>query len=258
MTDERPWWRALYDDLLAEVLLVRGDDGEVEETIRFVASALDVSPGDRIFDQCCGIGSLSIPLGRAGFTVIGVDLGDGYAARGQRLADEEGLDVSLVAGDAFVFTPTAPCHGAINWWTSFGYADSDADNARMLARAHDALVPGARFILDTMNVPGVLNRFLPEVVTERDTPLGHVTLTRTSHYDAVRGVMEKVWRYRLDDGRVVEHQSSVRAYTPPELARLFGDVGFANVRFVGSIRGEALSLESPRCIVIAQKPEVAR
>ncbi len=256
MNDAKDWWHDLYDDLLAEVLLVRKDDAEVEATLRFVAGALDVSPGDRIFDQCCGIGSLAVPLGRAGFEVVGVDLGEGYAARGQRVADDEGLSVRLVAGDAFTFLPERPVHGAINWWTSFGYASADEDNTRMLARAFEALVPGGRFALDTMNVPGVLHRFLPEVVTERDTALGPIRLTRRSRYDATAGVMHKVWRYALADGREVEHESQVRAYTPPELGRLLESVGFGRLRFVGSVNGEALTLESPRCIVIAEKPKV--
>lgn len=254
MTATEQWWRELYDELLAEVLLVRGDGDEVERTIRFVAGALDVSPGDRIFDQCCGIGSLAIPLGRAGFEVVGVDLGEGYAARGQRVADSEGLDVRLVAGDAFEHVPDEPCRGAINWWTSFGYAMRDEENIRMLARAFESLVSGSRFALDTMNVPGVLRRFMPEVVTERETSMGPVRLTRTSTYDAERGVMEKRWHYELVDGRIIEHESSVRAYTPPELERLLLSAGFTSVRFVGSVGGEALTLESPRCIAIAERP----
>jgi hypothetical protein len=109
-----------------------------------------------------------------------------------------------------------------------------------------------------MNVPGILHRFLPEVVTERDTSLGHLRLVRESRYDAPAGVMEKVWRYELEDGRVVRHESSVRAYTPPELARLLTETGFVDLRFVGSIDGEPLTLESPRCIAIARKPRARR
>jgi len=254
LTADGQWWRALYDDLLAEVLLVRDDEAEVARTVRFLAGALDLSPGARIFDQCCGIGSLSLPLAREGFTVVGVDLGEGYAARGQRAAETEDLAVDLRAGDAFEFVPDPPCDGAINWWTSFGYAATDAENRRMLERACEALKPGAAFALDTMNVPGVLCRFLPEVVTERETPLGPIRLVRESRYDAATGVIHKVWSYALADGRTVRHESSVRAYTPPELCRLLAEAGFEDVRFVGSVEGEGLSRESSRCIAIARRP----
>ncbi len=259
MTAGPEWWRALYDDLLAEVLLVRGgndggDNDEVAQTIAFLIAALELVPGARVFDQCCGIGSLSLPLARAGFDVVGVDLGRGYAERGMRDAEAAGLRLELHEGDAFTFVPDRPCHGVINWWTSFGYADSDDGNRRMLARAFEALVPGGVFALDTMNVPGVLARFRPRVEIARDTALGYVRLVRDSVYDAATGVMHKVWTYTLADGREVRHESRVRAYTPPELARLLGEAGFCEVRFVGSVDGDAFSIDSPRCIAIARRP----
>jgi SAM-dependent methyltransferase len=254
MTAEGEWWRALYDDLLAEVLLVRADPEEVTETIGFLAAHLDVARGDRLFDQCSGIGSLSVPLARAGFEVVGVDLGAGYAERGSEAALAEGLVVDLRRADAFEFVPERPCRGAFNWWTSFGYAATDDENRRMLECARAALEPGCSFALDTMNVPGVLARFEPRVVTSRETRLGPIELVRESRYDVPGGFIHKEWRYQLADGQTVRHESRVRAYTPPELARLLEEAGFEAVRFVGSTNGEALTLSSPRCIALARRP----
>ena len=53
------WWHTLYDGLLADVLLER-EPGEVDETLRFLVDALQLRPGQRVFDQCC-------QLLRAGF-----------------------------------------------------------------------------------------------------------------------------------------------------------------------------------------------
>jgi SAM-dependent methyltransferase len=248
------WWRELYDDLLADVLLERASQAEVERTLAFLADALSVAPGARLFDQCCGIGSLAVPLAARGYDVVGVDLAPRYIARAQAAAAAAGVTGAWHAADAFAFVPAPVCDGAFNWWTSFGYARGDADNARMLARAFEALAPGGRFALDFMNVPGVLRGFRPRVVTERDTPRGRVTLTRTSRYDAATGLLHKKWHYRLATGQEIAHPSTVRAYTPPELVRLLGAAGFAQVRLVGDVDGSPLTLASPRCIAVATRP----
>jgi hypothetical protein len=38
------WWAALYDDLLAEVLLDRASIAEVDATLDFLTGALEIQP----------------------------------------------------------------------------------------------------------------------------------------------------------------------------------------------------------------------
>ncbi|HRI09354.1 MAG TPA: methyltransferase domain-containing protein [Nannocystaceae bacterium] len=253
-----PWWHDLYDDLLADVLLVRGDADEVEATLDFLARSLELRPGARVFDQCCGIGSLALPLAARGYEVVGVDLIPGYIERARACADGQGLSATFVAADAFTFVPDAPCDGAFNWWTGFGYADADADNLEMLVRVREALRPGARFVLDTMNAPGLLRDFQPHVVRRRQTPRGEVILVRESALDLRAGAITKTWTYFLPDGRRVSHPSRVRLYMPHELVRLFSAAGFVEVELLGDVDGRPLALSSPRCIVRARAPEESR
>ena len=128
------WWTTLYDEHLTEVLLVRKDHVELQKTLRFLHTHLRLQPGARIFDQCCGIGSLAVPLAGQSFRVSGCDLGQGYFKRAKEETLRAGLDVDLHHADAFDYVPSEPCDAAFNWWTSFGYADSDTRNAD--AHAH--------------------------------------------------------------------------------------------------------------------------
>ena len=48
MTD---WWSALYDDVLADVLLEGTSPEEVAATVRFLVDVLGLEPGARVFDQ---------------------------------------------------------------------------------------------------------------------------------------------------------------------------------------------------------------
>jgi SAM-dependent methyltransferase len=251
----KPWWHDLYDDLLAEVLLVRADRAELDATLRFITEKLGVGPSDRVLDQCCGIGSLALELASRGLSVVGVEQSAPYVERALATARERGLFVDLVAADARDWLPKKRVRGAFNWWTSFGYSEDDRDNARLLDRAFEALEPGGRFLLDTMNVPGVLRSFQEETVTRRATPRGEIVLLRRSRIDARAGVMRKRWSYVLPDGNVVEKQESVvRLYLPHTLAEMLEAAGFRDVELFGDVTGRPLELDSHRCILLAKKP----
>jgi SAM-dependent methyltransferase len=254
------WWTDLYDDALADVLLEHDD---VDATIRFLVDTLAIRPGDRVFDQCCGIGRLAVPLAAWGAEVIGVEQAPRYVERARargssprRVAGEAPpkdsavrSTATFVVGDAFDYVPP-PCAAAFNWWTSFGYVEDDAGNTRMLRRAFDALVPGGRFALDFLNVPGILARFRSHEITRRDD----VVMLRESRLDLARGVIHKTWTFVFPDGRRVARPSSVRLYTPDRLAQLFADAGFADLRVLGGVDGQPIALDSPRCIVVGTKP----
>ncbi len=254
MTSPRPegWWSALYDDWLADQLLVR-EPGEVDATLAFLCARLEIGPGARVLDQCCGIGSIALPLAAQGMRVVGVDQAETYIARATREARERRLEASFVAADACRFVPAEPVDAAFNWWTSFGYFDDDDANLAMLARAFDALVPGGRFALDTMNVPGVLRAFQRDVVLRRETPRGEVLLLRESAIDLPRGRMLKRWTYFVGGERKVEHESSVKLYMPDVVAGMLRRAGFVDVQLLGSLAGEPASLDSPRLIALARR-----
>jgi ubiquinone/menaquinone biosynthesis C-methylase UbiE len=247
------WWSALYDDWLAEQLLVR-EPGEVDATLAFLVERLHLRRGARVLDQCCGVGSVALALAAWGAEVVGVDQARGYVDRAARDAKERGLRAELVAADACRFVPSAPVDAAFNWWTSFGYFDDDDDNRAMLARAFDALAPGGRFALDTMNAPELLRAFQRDVVVRRKTPRGNVTLLRESAMDLARGRLLKRWTYFLDGVERVRHESSVRLYMPDAVAAMLRSVGFTDVELLGGIAGEPLTIDSARLIAVARRP----
>jgi SAM-dependent methyltransferase len=245
------WWEELYDDLLARVLLERPADAEIEETARFLARVLAIGPGARVFDQCCGIGRIASAMAALGANVVGLDQALLYVERARAKAPP---GVEIRRGDAFEVGVEPPCDGAYNWGTSYGYAASDAENARMIERAFESLRPGARFALDVPNAPGLIRDFRPTHVDRCPMDGGEVVLVRESSLDVLHSVLRKRWCYFLPDGRKVERTSVVRLYHPHELRATFERSGFEGVTFLGSVRGEPLTVESPRCIVVARRP----
>jgi len=249
------WWATLYDDALADMLLERADAASIERTIDFLRRVLAISPGDHVFDQCCGIGSLAVPLAIAGFRVTGVDQAARYIERATTAARRAEVTERgrFATGDAFAWRPDTPCDAAFNWWTSFGYAERDADNILMLRRAFDALVPGGRYALDFINLPQVLRDFQRHVALTRETPRGIVTLLRETELDLGLGYMRKTWQYFFPDGSRHNATSRLKLYLPHQLVDMLLAAGFEDVALYGDETGEALTIDSPRCIAVGRK-----
>ncbi|MFE6864541.1 class I SAM-dependent methyltransferase [Nocardia sp. NPDC057668] len=246
------WWADLYDDLLADQLLER-EAGTVEPTLDFLLDRLDLRPGDSVYDQCCGIGSLTIPLAARGLRALGVDQAAGYIERARWDAENAGVTAEFAAANACDFVPPEPVDAVFNWWTSFGYG-TDADNQRMLDRAFESLCPGGRFALDTMNLSGVLRGFQRDNVLHRETPRGRVLLLRETTIDLPSGRMLKDWTYFVDGHLETRHRSSVRLYLPDAVAAMLATAGFTDIDLLGDLTGAALTLDSPRLIALARRP----
>jgi SAM-dependent methyltransferase len=247
------WWKSLYDDLLAKILLNSTSETDIKKTVLFLQKALDINPGELVLDQCCGTGRLSIAMSKLGHKLIGVDLIDSYIqeAKQQSISNS---DCRFFCDDAFNFTSHEPVKAVFNWWTSFGYSESDSKNKQMLERAFESLEVGGKFALDFMNVPGLYRNFQPQVVTRINEPDGELTLIRESEIDHTTGILLKIWTYFLSDGRKVQHRSQVRLYSPHQLHELFAACGFENIQIFGDIDFSDIDLSSPRCIIIGRKP----
>lgn len=248
------WWTKFYDQHLATLLLVPASGKEVLQTCDFLEKVLKLNPEDRIFDQCCGTGRLSIELGLRDFSITGIDQADIYIQQAKRDATTHKIDAHYATADAFIYETDKLCDAAFNWWTSFGYSDDDQQNVKMLQRAYTSLRPGGLFALDYMNVPNLYRNFQPSMITRRKTDDGELVLLRESRIDSQLDILHKKWTYHLPSGEKVEHDSSTRLYTPRQLRQLFMESGFHDMHFYGDTDYSPLSLQSPRCIITGNKP----
>ncbi len=250
----RDWWPAFYDDVFADVVLETLHAETVDATVAFLVGVLGAGAGSRVLDQGCGVGRLAVPLARRGVFVVGVDQSAEYVRRARAAAGDAGVRCAIAHGDAERFVAPEPCDGAFNWATSFGHAESDARNVAMLRAAHDSLRPGGCFALDYPNVPGVLARFAPVMISRHVVPAGEVRVVRESSLDLRRGTLDQTWTYEMPSGERIARRGSTRLYAPHEIVRLLEEAGFGEVELAGSLRCEPLTLESERCIALARRP----
>ena len=204
----------------------------------------------RVFDICCGTGRHARPLAAKGCEVIGVDLSavSIQAARQQAQAQGLGERCRFHQGDIRDFDPPGECDLAINIFTSFGYFDSDQEDAVILAKAAQSLRPGGRFILDVANREAVIAGLHPR---HRQGPRGNYVI-EDSHLDLSAGRLISHWTFVRGKHRA-EHTISIRLYALHELIALVSAAGLRYLAAFGAFDGEPYSPRTPRCILVAEK-----
>ncbi len=240
------WYREWFGDEYLELYANRNEH-EAEAHIDFVERALGGDPGKprpgAVLDLACGAGRHTAALRRRGYRVLGVDLSVTLLIRGQ---------VPSVAGD-MRHLPFADGSFAwvLNFFTSFGYFESERENFLVLGEIARLLSPGGRFLIDLMNPHYALANLNPREV--QDVEGRRVEIDRW--YDAASQRLNKRIRVVPDQGPARTYLESVRAYQPEEVTVGLRWVGLALDQLYGSFRGEPYDRDSERLILVGKKPD---
>ncbi|MGE3727467.1 MAG: class I SAM-dependent methyltransferase [Candidatus Sericytochromatia bacterium] len=254
MSQVAPWWEAFYTNHYAETLF-QLDRNYLDSACDFIREHLQLQPGQTVLDQCCGIGNISLLLGKQGISVTGIEQSLAYVRQAQARAQQAKLNCQFIAADAFTYVSETPMDAAFNWHTSFGYTADDRQNRRMLETAFASLKPGGYFLLDFLNLPYVLKHFRATMITYHQTQEGDVEVIRESRPDLISGMLNQLWTfvYPQEERRQVQ-ETGTRMYLPYQLGEMLKQSGFELISYFGGLKGEPLSLDSSRCICLARRP----
>lgn len=245
------WSLALYDDLMIDLLLDRAAPGEIERDVDFLVERLQLPEHARVLDQGCGLGTHAAALARRGFRAHGVDLVPACIDEAKRRARNV-PDATFGCADVARFSSPLAYDGAYSLGSCIGHG-SDEDTRAQLAAAYESLVVGARYVVETLGIYGVLARFEPHSILRGHTRRGAVTLLRETSLDLARGLMHKRWTYLLEGGKSETHESTFRFYAPHELAERMQDAGFTVEAVLGGTHGAPLGRDDARMVLIARK-----
>lgn len=235
------WYKEWFGEDYLE-LYSNHDEGEAERHVDFVEALFEGSAPRAILDLACGAGRHTAALRRRGYRALGVDLSRTLLAQGKGLP--------RVAGDMRCLPFTAGSFDwVLNFFTSFGYFESERENRRVLEEVARVLVPQGRLMIDLFNREQVLAN-LQSSETRR---LGGRTVEIERWYDERNERVNK--RIRLTGGRSPSRTflESVRAFTPEEVGDALAGAGLSVVTRLGSFEGDAFAPDSPRLILVARK-----
>jgi len=248
LAERDPWYASWFgEEYLA--LYPERDDLEAQRQAQFVYGLLaPYAPKGRggILDLACGTGRHAVVLSRGGFPVAGVDLSAPLLerARARRAEPAPGF----VRADMRRLPFARGAFGAVvNFFTSFGYFEDPADDARVLSEVARLLAPGGAFLSDVFNASRVLASL---VSREEKTVAGERVSIRRSHDAATRRIEKEITMGTGPTART--YRERVRVYLRDELEALHRESGLAVTAAFGDFDGTPFDpRRSPRLILLA-------
>ncbi|MCA9532802.1 MAG: class I SAM-dependent methyltransferase [Myxococcales bacterium] len=252
-----PWWERFFDEDFAALWLHDDDPAEQRRRTEGLLRVLELGAGQWLFDQCCGVGRVAVPLVARGVNLLAVDSAAAYVdrarARCEALPPATRGSFHIALGDAFTYAPTRLCDAAINWYTSFGYVHDDTRNLRMLRAAYGALQPLGRFALDYPDMERVRAEFRPLTERRRETADGTFVALREARLDETRQMLVDRWTFTSPHGETRVAAGETRLFSREQLRELLARAGFEVLREVAPDE-VGYAPDAGRCIWLARRP----
>jgi SAM-dependent methyltransferase len=246
----KPWFEEVFDENYLRTLPFMTAQQTLRETA-FVKEALSPPAEGEVLDIACGYGRHAIELGQRGFRVTGLDLSLPLLIRAADEAQRRALSVNFVHADMREMTYDSQFDAAYCVLTSFGYFDEET-NLRVATSICRALKPGGRFLVDTINRDYIVSDLPSRAWWEGD---GCVVLEEvdfdfhTSRVLVRRSIV-------FGDGRQLENEISIRAYSLHELGRVLRRAGFQVLEVSGSLENKEpfLGAASRHVVLVCERP----
>jgi SAM-dependent methyltransferase len=240
---------AWYEESFGQDYLIVYRHRDVQGAYREVRRMIDwlhLPHGAEVLDLCCGMGRHSLALSDCGYRVTGVDLSDVLLAEAKKL--DQKSRVTWVKGDMRNVPLDRPFDAVVNLFTSFGYFDDDAENARVLSEIDRLLRPGGKFIIDYLN-PQHVEKHLAQRTERREGRL---------RIEEVRDIADGFVRKRIaihEEGRPARHYTEqVKMYRLEQFERMMQPTRLRIDRVYGNYDGQPFEPDaSLRMIMVGHK-----
>ena len=219
--------------------------------------------GGPVLEIGCGTGRVLLPLAKAGFSVVGVDVSPAMLAVAREKVTAAGLSrkVKLVQADALDVRLERRFPLAFVALNSFGHFAEPGEPERALTRCREHLELGGLFALDLTNpIPGAFGEvnglLIHEFTRAGPTPDWQTVKLRSQWQDHVAQRIDVSCIYdEVSPTGVVRRTLApfvLRYFFPNELRLLFEGTGFAIEAMYGGYDLEPLTDQSDRLIVVGR------
>jgi SAM-dependent methyltransferase len=189
-----------------------------------------------------------LELATRGFQVTGVDRTAAYLQEARARASQEGLEVEFVQEDMRTFVRPEAFDAVINYFTSFGYFESEDDDRKVVENAYRSLRPSGMLLMDMMG-----KEILARIFSERGWREEDGTLILEERQVSPDWSMVYNRWIIIKDGERREVTLTTRQYSAAELSRLLKGCGFASVNVYGDLLGAPYDMKARRLVVVAGK-----
>ena len=215
--------------LLSAPLIFREERvSQTRQQVDDLMSLLQLSPGMRVLDLCCGNGRHALEMARRGLHVTGVDRTAAFIEEAERLARAEGLEVEWLVDDARTFSRPGAFDVAMCLGASFSYFDTREEDQAFVGVVHESLRPGGRFVLEADGKEIVAR----DLVQRQWWPLGDTVALAEMNIRGAWETLETRWIALVGQERI-ELTTTQRLYSGLEGVALLERGGFRSVAVYG-------------------------
>jgi SAM-dependent methyltransferase len=251
VTESSPWYVDFFRDDYLKIYDHLFTAERAEKEVAFAQQVLELKPGARILDLCCGQGRHSVPFARCGLEVTALDLNPAYLDRVQELAQASNVTLRIIEADMRQIPFQDQFDAIVNMYSSFGYLESEAGDLDVLKSAANAARPGGRLLLDMLNREWAVANYI-----QNDWHSGSDGTLYVERRDLDLATSRMHVKFTIigpHGGRRESIGHHIRLYTLTETTRLLGQVGFKVTGIFGGFDAEPYTIGTRRMIVLAQK-----
>jgi SAM-dependent methyltransferase len=241
------WYKDWFQEANYRVVYEHRDEGEAEAMIDLIERTIGHRPERRVLDVGCGSGRHSISFAKRGYhDVTGIDLSPTLLTEAREQAARLQFPIQFIERDMRDI-PDEKYDLAVNLFTSFGYFDSNEDNAAVITNVSKHLASNNGWlVIDFLNSQWVRNHLVEH--DERATPNGmHIEQTRWIE----DGRIEKRLLIR-NSVEAKEYIESVRLFDLADFRVMFESAGLTLRHIFGTYLGNEFNPDtSPRLIMFS-------
>ena len=237
------WYKLSFGELYPVVYAHRSVESAEPES-RFAIEQLALAPHARVLDLCCGNGRHLVHLRKHTDNVIGLDYSGDLLAIARKTASAQ-----LIRADMRAIPITGAMDAVVNFFTSFGYFEDEAENHAVVHGVSNALKPSGRFMIDYVNPAYARETLVPESEREQDGYL----IQETRWISESNGRLNKRTTLTTDGHIRAELGESVKLFTLEDLTELLESERLMVDTVFGDVDGSTFDTTSPRMIIIGSK-----
>ena len=236
------WFAQWFDSRYYHILYCNRNDQEALAFIRKLLNHLEVSEDVQILDLACGSGRHTRSVTALGYQVTGMDLSEESIA----MARQQSPGIQYEVGDMRSFDLGRRFGMVMNLFTSFGYFDDVAENAKALGCVARHLFKDGIFVLDYFNATQVVSNLIPKEYIVREGVEFHIRReVRNRHICK---------RIEVVDGNHRElHEEKVQLFSREDVEAMMIQAGLQPKECFGDYELNAFNQNSPRMIIVAEK-----
>jgi len=223
------------------------NESEAKQQVDFLLNHINISKDAKILDLCCGNGRHAIELKKLGYDVLGVDLSSELLDVARLKASESNLDLKLYKCDMREIPYENEFDLIVQFFTSFGYFETDDENLRVLSAISKALKKDGQFMIDYMNPDYVTSNLVEK---DEKKISDEISIIQERWIENSR-INKKITI--IKNGETLFYNESVRMYSLQEIKDMLNNVGLILNETYGNFDGSEYNEDSMRMILIGSK-----